>query len=54
LEKSRLAALFSDNACVASGKKRGFCRLPRRVGTLGPAFFFGQELFSSERSPGWG
>jgi hypothetical protein len=27
LEKSRLAALFSDISFVAGGKKRGFCRL---------------------------
>jgi hypothetical protein len=35
--KKSPAALFSDISFVAGGKKRGFCRLPRRVATPGPA-----------------
>jgi hypothetical protein len=31
LEKSRLAALFSDIGFGAGGKKRGFCRLRCRT-----------------------
>jgi hypothetical protein len=33
LEKSRLAALFSDCGVVSGGKKRGFYRLRFRVAT---------------------
>ncbi|MEP7242639.1 MAG: beta-propeller fold lactonase family protein [Gammaproteobacteria bacterium] len=35
--KKSPAALFSDISFVSGGKKRGFCRLPLRVATPGPA-----------------
>jgi hypothetical protein len=39
--KKSPAALFSDISFVAGGKKRGFCRLPFRVATPGPAAISG-------------
>jgi hypothetical protein len=39
MRKKSPAALFSDISFVTGGKKRGFCRLPRRVATPVPAFY---------------
>src|SRR5688572_9074440 len=50
--KKSPAALFSDGSLVSGGKKRRFCRLPRRVATPGRSYF--QTFAFSAKSFRWG
>src|SRR5215510_11285509 len=45
--KNVLRPFFRYRACVYGGKKPGFCRLPQRVATPGPAILFAAPLSKS-------